>query len=107
MARLKPDYVTFGKGIIVDGVAKVARGNSSAGYGASTYGSTLTNHNELFLKGAQVLNRIRTGRLMENAADTGKYLLSKLREEHRPLACRLESYHDRRAAGVTSAAWAS
>ncbi|MCC6749889.1 MAG: aminotransferase class III-fold pyridoxal phosphate-dependent enzyme [Deltaproteobacteria bacterium] len=74
----EPDFITFGKGLQIAGVARVSR--HGQGYYANWSGTTTDGSQEALLKGAQVLNRIADGNLMENARVMGDYLLTKLRE---------------------------
>jgi len=71
----KPDFVTFGKGFQVAGLAKVKDGKGSFADG-STNGAPL----ELLLKSSQILKRIYEDNLIENAAQMGQYFQKKLAE---------------------------
>ncbi len=77
----EPDFVTFGKGLQVSGVAAVDR---PAHHSTMVFDSpiTLTNfaNPDSILKGTQVLKRIGSGRLIENAAVVGRYYLEKLKQ---------------------------
>ena len=75
----QPDYVTFGKGLQVAGIAQVKREGISMGYRPPDM-TTLKVYSEPLLKGAQVMDRVRTGNLMANATKVGSYLVKKLRE---------------------------
>lgn len=73
----EPDFVTFGKGLQVAGVAQVSR---QGVYSRSpSQMTTLTSYSEPLLKGAQVLTRIHEGKLIENAARVGAHIVKKLR----------------------------
>jgi acetylornithine/N-succinyldiaminopimelate aminotransferase len=78
-----PDFVVFGKGLQTSGIAEVRRPGRAYSQtigewdlGTTTAGGDATR----FLKGAQVMKRIREGGLMENATKVGAYLVEKLRE---------------------------
>jgi taurine--2-oxoglutarate transaminase len=75
----EPDYVTFGKGLIVAGVASVIRDGATRFPGVSSFSSTLSNYNEVFLKSAQILNAIRTGDYMKNATEMGQHFMARSR----------------------------
>jgi 4-aminobutyrate aminotransferase-like enzyme len=75
----EPDFVTFGKGLQVAGVASVQRA-ASRPFSYPERSVTLGAHNESLLKATQVLNRIRQGKLMENATTSGSYLLQRLQK---------------------------
>lgn len=76
----EPDFVSFGKGLQVSGLASYHRPTHFS-YGSYNNGP-VTNHasTEGLLKGAQVMKRIRVDKLMENAQETGKYLVQKLKK---------------------------
>jgi acetylornithine/succinyldiaminopimelate/putrescine aminotransferase len=76
----EPDFVTFGKGLQVAGVASVQR---SMGWGAPHGSTTVGQYAEPLLKGAQVLNRIREDRLMENATKVGARIVKHLQKRDR------------------------
>ncbi|MFZ4715241.1 MAG: aminotransferase class III-fold pyridoxal phosphate-dependent enzyme [Bacteriovoracaceae bacterium] len=76
----EPDYVTFGKGLQVSGLASYTRKKSPYFPGFNLGPVTSQASPDSLLKGAQVLKRIRTDKLMENAEQTGEYLLKKLQE---------------------------
>ena len=88
-----PDYVTFGKGLQVAGVAEVRRDGIKLGYRPPDM-TTLKVYSEPLLKGAQVMDRVRKGNLMANATKVGKYLVKRLREQEgdRPTG---EGYNDK------------
>jgi len=74
----EPDFVTFGKGLQVSGIATVSRGGS---YYDLPHGmTTIDQYSEPLLKGAQVLNRIREDRLMENAQKVGALIVKRLQK---------------------------
>jgi acetylornithine/succinyldiaminopimelate/putrescine aminotransferase len=77
----EPDYVTFGKGLLVSGVARVRRNSSSSPWGIDAYrgGTTIKFFLEPLLKSTQVLKRIHDDNLMQNAQDAGAYFLEKLK----------------------------
>jgi acetylornithine/succinyldiaminopimelate/putrescine aminotransferase len=80
----EPDYVTFGKGLQVAGVASVYRGSRGFKLSSALEGeTTLTNYSEPLLKGAQIMNRIREDRLMENAEKVGALIVKKLARHDR------------------------
>jgi 4-aminobutyrate aminotransferase-like enzyme len=80
----KPDFVVFGKGLQTSGIAQVHRPEAqtySQGLHKDDLGITTAGGDAVrFLKGAQVMKRIREGGLMENAAEVGAYLEQRLRE---------------------------
>ncbi len=80
----EPDFVTFGKGLQVAGVAQVKRENAPGLLKyldqAKSGPVTLTHYEEPLNKGAQIINRVVDGNLEKNAEDRGKYFLAKLRE---------------------------
>lgn len=78
-----PDFVVFGKGLQASGIAAIAREGQQPtqkpqefDLGVTTAGGDAVR----FLKGAQVMKRIREGGLLEQAADVGAYLLERLKE---------------------------
>ncbi|OGQ26196.1 MAG: hypothetical protein A2138_17855 [Deltaproteobacteria bacterium RBG_16_71_12] len=78
-----PDFVVFGKGLQTSGIAAVAREGQLSSQqphefdlGVTTAGGDAVR----FLKGAQVMKRIREGGLLEQSADVGAYLLERLKE---------------------------
>ena len=74
----EPDFVTFGKGLQVAGVAQV---NRKGVYWYAPHASTTVGHySEPLLKGAQVLDRIREGKLMENATKVGARIVKNLQK---------------------------
>lgn len=87
----EPDFVTFGKGLQVAGVAAVQRSAPTDAQGKLQWDkappryqlprgmTTLTAYNEPLLKGAQVMTRIHDGKLMQNAERVGKKIVAKLR----------------------------
>jgi glutamate-1-semialdehyde aminotransferase len=99
----EPDFVSFGKGLQVAGVAKVNRKNapSNLKYLQSNPGIvTLKHYEEPLNKGAQVLHRIVDGNLMKNAEENGNYFQSKLRtylleKERNPISEMLSSYESK------------
>ena len=74
----QPDFVTFGKGLQVAGVATVYRdkGLFLDFDGGQT---TLNHYSEALLKGARVMTRIHDGKLMQNAARVGAYMVQKIK----------------------------
>jgi acetylornithine/succinyldiaminopimelate/putrescine aminotransferase len=77
----EPDFVTFGKGLQVAGVAKVKRAQAPNSFQyLNTHPDfvTLTHYEEPLNKGAQIMNRIADGKLEKNAEQNGKYFLEKL-----------------------------
>jgi acetylornithine/succinyldiaminopimelate/putrescine aminotransferase len=76
----EPDFVTFGKGLQVAGVAQTDRGRLH--WGEMPYRTvTLRHYNEILLKSAQVMTRIKEGGLMDNAQRVGAYIVEKLRAQ--------------------------
>ncbi len=72
----KPDFVTFGKGLQVAGITITKESEFGQAYGRVTGGPvTLLQHTETLLKSAYIMRRIRTGNLMQNAVDMGRYLV--------------------------------
>lgn len=77
-----PDYITFGKGFLVSGVAQVQE-SPVRFYGAASrldFISSLTNFAgapESLLKSIQVMKRIRTGGLIQKAQEIGQYALAR------------------------------
>jgi len=95
----EPDFVTFGKGLQVSGVAQTDRGRRL--WGEMPYRSvTLRQYNEVLLKSAQVMNRIREGGLMEAAARVGAYIVEKLRAQSPRPAPRTETQNAEIARGL-------
>lgn len=78
----EPDFITFGKGLQVSGIAQVKRQTFIIGKPLRIV--TLTQYNEAFLKSAQIMNRIREDHLMENAEKVGFYFINRLRSELLP-----------------------
>ena len=74
----EPDFVTFGKGLQVSGIATVYR-DKGLHLDFEHGQTTLNNYSEPLLKGAQVMNRIHDGKLMENAARVGEYMVKKIK----------------------------
>ncbi len=76
----EPDFVTFGKGLVVSGVLatrRIIESNYSIVNAGALHQTTVTNHNEVILKSSLILRRIQEGHLMENAFNTGNYLKEK------------------------------
>lgn len=80
---VEPDFVTFGKGLLISGLAHVYRDASfvdsilydQAGV-AETFGFVTVDQDAVAtLKAAAVLERIKQGHLIENASVMGAYLL--------------------------------
>ncbi len=71
--NFSPDYITFGKGAILSGIAQVA--GSKFSFTHHDQYITYSVSTELALKGAQVLKRVREDKLVEHA---------KSMEEHYP-----------------------
>ena len=76
----EPDFVTFGKGLQVAGIAQVSRGRGAPSYRSPHGMTTLHAYSESLLKGARVINRIHDGNLMENARKVGAYMVRKLKK---------------------------
>ena len=76
----EPDFVTFGKGLQVAGIAQVSRGRDAPSYRSPHGMTTLHAYSEPLLKGAQIMNRIHDGNLMENARKVGAYMVRKLKK---------------------------
>lgn len=81
-----PDFVVFGKGLQTSGIAAVEREGQlptqkphEFDLGVTTAGGDAVR----FLKGAQVMKRIREGGLLEQSAEVGAYLLERLKEVQR------------------------
>ncbi len=77
-SKFEPDFVTFGKGLQVSGIATVYR-NKGLMLDFEHGQTTLRAYSEPLLKGAQVMTRIKRDRLMENATRVGEYMVSKIR----------------------------
>lgn len=80
-----PDYITFGKGFQVSGIAFVSRLVTSPGgmrvYPEPDTGTvTLRQYAEPLIKGTQIMKRIRDDHLIENAQVVGAYFIEKLKE---------------------------
>ncbi len=73
----EPDFITFGKGLQVAGIAQVKRPAPFIYRGIDRQ-TTLYQYSEPLLKSAQILNRIKSDHLMENAEKSGMYLLRRL-----------------------------
>lgn len=74
----KPDFVSFGKGLQVAGIASHKRSRMS----------TLVTQEaqiESMLKSIMILKRVRTGNLLENARIMGEYILNKLLKMNPPV----------------------
>jgi hypothetical protein len=78
--NFQPDAITFGKGMQIGGIAVVHRQDGPKMIHGLKDGTTMGAQLEPLLKGAQVLNRIHEDGLVENAAQTGAYLLERLRD---------------------------
>jgi acetylornithine/succinyldiaminopimelate/putrescine aminotransferase len=81
----EPDYVTFGKGLLVSGVAKVKRDPGTRPWlrGQYRFGTTIKYFLEPILKSTQILKRIHDDNLMKDAEEVGAYFVEKLKM-HRP-----------------------
>ena len=76
----EPDFVTFGKGLQVAGIAQVSRGRDAPSYRSPHGMTTLHATSESLLKGARVMTRIHDGKLMDNARVVGDYMVRKLKK---------------------------
>ena len=87
-----PDFVIFGKGLLLGGVAVVRRARQRASQRppASIGVTTFWADNLRLLRAAHVLEAIRRQRLVRNAATVGRYLARKLRELDREMELDLE-----------------
>ena len=74
----QPDFVTFGKGLQVAGVATVYR-NKGLFLDFDHGQTTLQNYSEPLIKGARVMTRIHDGNLMENAVKVGQHMVRKIK----------------------------
>ncbi len=84
----QPDFVTFGKGLQVAGVATVYRDKGL--YLDFDHGqTTLQHYSEALIKGARVMTRIKDGNLMENARRVGEQMVRRIKA-HDP---KLDSSH--------------
>lgn len=73
-----PDYVTFGKGLQVAGLARVKRGFSWGWFPLEPGMTTTLASPHSLVKSAYILKRIREGRLIQNAREVGDYILQRL-----------------------------
>ena len=74
----QPDFVTFGKGLQVAGVATVYRQKGlflDFDHGQTT----LQHYSEPLIKGARVMTRIHEGKLMENAVKVGEHMVRRIK----------------------------
>ena len=81
----QPDFVTFGKGLQVAGVATVYRDKGlflDFDHGQTT----LQHYSEPLLKGARVMTRIHDGKLMDNAVKVGAHMVSRIKAHDGKLA---------------------
>ncbi len=84
----EPDFFTFGKGLLVSGVAEVRR-SSERSYDISKkvfephYMVTLHQTTESLLKSMQVLKRIRDDGLLEKSTELNRYFMMRLKEYRR------------------------
>jgi len=84
----EPDLLTFGKGVIVSGIATYVRTRAAPkslkrfDFSVSR-NTTIQHHPEPLLKAAQILTRIANDNLMKNAQEVGNYFLEALRKRHR------------------------
>jgi 4-aminobutyrate aminotransferase-like enzyme len=87
-----PDFVVFGKGLLLGGVAAVRRsGQRPSQLPPESIGvTTFWADNLRLLRAAHVLDAIRRRRLLENAATVGRYLARKLRALDHELKLGLE-----------------
>jgi 4-aminobutyrate aminotransferase-like enzyme len=76
----EPDFITFGKGMQVAGIARQQRSSGMLPISGPRDGTTVGSQLEPLLKGAQVLNRIHQDGLVQNAADVGQYLIDSVRQ---------------------------
>jgi 4-aminobutyrate aminotransferase-like enzyme len=77
----EPDYITFGKGLMISGLTRVFRKNYEE-YPLPdlvAFGPTLYHYNDCIIKSTIVLNKIYNDNLMQNAEKMGKYFMKKLR----------------------------
>ncbi len=79
-AGFEPDFITFGKGMQVAGIARQQRTSGMVNGVGPSDGTTVGAQLEPLLKGAQVLNRIHQDGLAQNAADVGRYLVDSVRQ---------------------------
>ena len=82
--NFEPDFVTFGKGLQVSGIAKVNRKNPIPFDVNFTGPVTNIQYSEPLLKSAAVLKRLREAHLMDNANDVGAYFVSRLMQRRGP-----------------------
>lgn len=85
-AGFEPDFVLFGKGLQAAGVLAVGRQGRAESQKARTFDLGVTTAGgdaTRFLKGAQVLDRIRESNLIANAAEVGAYLEQRLQDVQR------------------------
>jgi acetylornithine/succinyldiaminopimelate/putrescine aminotransferase len=75
----EPDFVTFGKGLQAAGIAGVSRANASVHYNPLRRITTLSQNNEVLLKSAQIMTRIKDGNLMARISESGAYLIHRLK----------------------------
>ncbi len=76
----KPDFVTFGKGLQVAGITITQDSKFWEAYERISSGPvTLLQHTEVLLKAAHIMRRIRTGNLMQNAAEMGRYIVESFK----------------------------
>jgi len=82
--EFEPDFITFGKGLQVAGIAAVKR----KGFNSFKFPDmlvTLSSYTEPLLKAAQILSKIADDDLVENAQRMGAYLLQKLQAREKRL----------------------
>ena len=76
-AGFEPDFISFGKGLQLAGIAKVERGKD---FTMPMRMVTLHQYDEAILKSTQIMNRIHDDKLMENATRSGQYMVERLRQ---------------------------
>ncbi len=89
-----PDYVSFGKGLQVAGVASK---------GGTTINPLVTQEAQIesLLKSTMILKRIRSGNLIENARVMGQYLMDKLLKLNPPIeGATIDPYDATRGIGM-------
>lgn len=83
-ADFEPDFVTFGKGLQLSGVAKVSRANAPE-YKLVAAETTLNSYDEPMLKSTQVLNRLADGKLIESVSERSGLMLKELEDRKRAM----------------------
>ncbi len=88
----EPDFITFGKGLVVSGIAEVSR-NGQNNHGVITNSiTTIQNYTESLIKSSQVLNKIYDEGLVQKvSANTDHFLKQSIEAKKRKLISKMNS----------------